>query len=287
VLWGLVAIVTVEVILAAYLKCLVSILQATASLGIFLQMMFVDLCVIVLIVLVFRLRAKARKTGHTLAQQIGRIGLRSGGKSVPGSRMAALATMGTLASTASNLMARRKRAVPPANNFIDNRSVTLVNNAPIPRPRQLPPTAPPAAQPAPATPSSPATPAQPAALPASKPARAQRAAQTTMTAVRIAKAAPGGVGGVAAATAKEVGRSAARKALPGGKQAPAPRPGQLAAPARPQGRRIVVDAAGTAHVNRQQAAPTQQPPTAPRPSGGQRSLRSAQLRRELTAAKGA
>lgn len=70
-----VMIIGALVLLAGYLKVLVSITAVTSRFGIVLQMSFVNISVLIFLVALWRMHRKAKKTGETLAQRLGKLGI--------------------------------------------------------------------------------------------------------------------------------------------------------------------------------------------------------------------
>ena len=286
---GLVSIVLMTVLMAAYLKFLVAILNATSSLGIVAQMGFVNLMIIVLIIVLWRVRQAAKRAGRTMAEQLARLGMGAGGPNAQEKAMA-LMSMSAIASTVRSFVPARRS---PAPQITDNRSINFVGiptgggaEEPVDL-GTLHAQRAPKAPPAPVSGGS-ALPTR-RALPAPQRAaqgvqKAARVAQTAQSVARVAKAAPGGVGAVAGAAAVEVGGAALRrkpKALGAG-STPAPE-----APQRPVGpRRIVVGADGVGHIERQAPRPTSTPAIPQPPRALPPSPRSSQMRELLAGAKG-
>ncbi|KQR80320.1 hypothetical protein ASF98_18675 [Arthrobacter sp. Leaf337] len=63
------------VLLAGYLKVLVSITAVTSRFGIVLQMSFVNISVLIFLVALWRMHRKAKESGETLAQRLGKLGI--------------------------------------------------------------------------------------------------------------------------------------------------------------------------------------------------------------------
>jgi hypothetical protein len=70
-----VMIIGALVLLAGYLKVLVSISSVTSRFGIVLQMSFVNISVLIFLVALWRMHRKAKKAGETLAQRLGKLGI--------------------------------------------------------------------------------------------------------------------------------------------------------------------------------------------------------------------
>lgn len=70
-----VMIIAAMVLLAGYLKVLVSISTVMSRFGIVLQMSFVNISVLVFLVALWRMHRKAKKAGENLAQRLGKLGI--------------------------------------------------------------------------------------------------------------------------------------------------------------------------------------------------------------------
>lgn len=294
---GLVSIVAMVVVIAAYLKILISILNATASLGIVMQMQFVNMIIIVLLILLWKVRSSAKKAGVTMAEQLSKLGL-STGPVKPRDRSMAVAGMGAAANFVTGRLNRPKAA--PA--FMDNRSINLygMSNSGVASGQAMSPTpnsastvnlgSMPATAFTPAPAPSRATSATRAVTAPQRGATAQKTANVVYTAAKIAKAAPGGPGAMAGQAAISVGSSVAKKkvqALTTGATTKA-----IAAPVAPvqtpiqipQRRAIVVDSSGVGHIQR--TTPTSPVPPAPAATKpAVRSPRSDEMRQLLAGAK--
>lgn len=283
---GLFSIVAMVVVIAAYLKILISILNATASLGIVMQMQFVNIIIIVLLILLWKVRSSAKKAGVTIAEQLSKLGL-STGTAKPHDRSMAIASMGQAANYAINRMSRPKSL--PA---VDNRSVNFFGastGTTAPSTVDVGSMAATASTP---PPSHSRTTTAPSAVRAPQTAAtAQNAANVVYTATRIAKAAPGGPGAMAGQAAITVGSSVVKKktqALTTGATTKAiaapvvPSEPRVQIPQRP--RAIVVDADGVGHIQR--TTPTSPVPPAPAATKpAVRSPRSDEMRQLLAGAK--
>lgn len=215
---GLVSIVVMTVIVALYLKVLVSILWSTSELGVVNQMMFINLIVLILLILLWRVRAAAQKGGRTMAEQLAKLGLNGGGAN-PAAPSNALANMTRLLNTASNLLS--KGGSTPSRG--PNVAAAVANTPTVPTTLQVPDMV---ATPSPRRVPSRASIGRPApaqgALPAGQsalPAKAGKTADVVVTAVNVAKAAPGGPGAMVGQAALSIGsgivQRGAMKALSG------------------------------------------------------------------------
>lgn len=293
---GLVSIFIIVVAIAAYLKVVVDVLLATSAMGIIAQMMFVNVVMIVLMVLLWRIRRAAKKAGRSMAEQLSRVGLQSGGPRQKDRALAA-ATMSTVVSSGMNLIGRRKLA--PTGNPIDARSGNIFGmpgGAPaVDDIGEMTTVRPPAAPSVPIAPTSGSRAAK--ALPAGKTptsasSGAQKASKTAdlvFKAVNVAKAAPGGPAALAGAAALEVGKdiatSKATKTIASAAQPADARPIAPAATARPTGRRIMVGSDGTGHIQRTKIEPVYDISTLPQQQPAPaRSPRNTELR-ELIASR--
>lgn len=295
VLMGIVSIFVIVVAIAAYLKLVVDVIQAAWMLSIVAFMMLVNIFMIILIVLLFRIRRAARKAGRSMAEQMSHLGLRSGGQRQPNRALTA-AVMSSVATTGLNLLTR-----PKPGTTVDARSINVFG-PPQTKATPLDDLGEMTVQ---GRPSRPTTPTQPGggpkaleqgkkALPAGKTAdTASKAAGLGLKIAKIAKAAPGGPAALAGAAALEVGKDvvqsqaakavAAKAAPTQGNSRPA---GQSPASPRPAGRRIVVGVDGTGHIQRTKIEPvytiTNLQPAHPEP---QRPQRSVDLRALIAARK--
>ncbi|MGI4802321.1 MAG: hypothetical protein ACRYG8_51475 [Janthinobacterium lividum] len=289
---GLVSIIAMVVVMAAYLKILISILNATASLGIVMQMQFVNVVIVVLLVLLWRVRAAAKKAGVSMAEQLSKLGL-STGTAKPRDRSMAIATMGQAANYAINRM-NRPKSLPSA--AADNRSINFYGTpagrpatpAPIDLGEMSVKTSTPTSRP-----SGTGT-AQKAVTAPQTAARAQKAASVVYTATKIAKAAPGGPTAMAGQAAIAVGSSIVNKKTESATKAIASRTTKaISAPATPlpeireipqRPAAIVVDSKGVGHIQRNTpTSPVPPAPAATKPAV--RSPRSIEMRQVLAATK--
>jgi hypothetical protein len=290
---GLVSIIAMVVVMAAYLKILISILNATASLGIVQQMLFVNVVIIVLIVLLWRVRSAAKKAGISMAEQLSKLGL-STVTAKPRDRSMAIATMGQVANYAINRMNRPKSL--PA---MDNRSVNFYgsptgsnananSNASVDLGEMSSRTS----APVPRTSTTPV--AQRAVTAPQVAVKAQKAASVVYTATKIAKAAPGGPGAMAGQAAISVGSNIVNKKTESTAKAIASRntkaisapttslPELREATQRPSA--IVVDSKGVGHIQRN--TPTSPvPPATAATKPAARSPRSIEMRQVLADTK--
>lgn len=291
---GLISIFVIVVAIAAYLKILVDVLLVTSSMGIIAQMMFVNIVMIVLMILLWRIRSTAKKAGRSLAEQLSRVGLQSGGAR-QNDRALGAAAMSTVVSSGMNLIGRRKPT--PAVSPIDARSINIFGmpgrGSAVEDIGEMTTVRPPVPPSGPSASTRGVRPRQALSAgngPSSGSTLAQKTgknADLIFKAVNVAKAAPGGPGAVAGAAALEVGKgiatSAATKAIassaqPTAKRRPTERPSAVQPPApaetsRPSGRRIIVGSDGTGHIQRTKLGPVYdistlppQQPTAPRSS---------------------
>lgn len=262
---GLVSIVLMTVVLAVYLKIMVSILNASSSLGVVAQMGFVDVFMLILIFLLWRVRRAAKKAGHSMAEQLSQLGMgRSGAPQRDRSNV--LTSMGQALNTAAHLHNSfrggnpAKKVTAAATSVeqgpvdVGHMNATTQSNGRFPSRRALP-----------------------------SPQAAAKTADLVFAAANIAKAAPGGPAAIAGAAALQVSKAVvgkgASKAI---SAATLPPPRTPSAPTAP--RRIVVDSAGVGHIHR----PPVQPAvihdiTALQPAP--RSLRNANMRELLAGAK--
>jgi hypothetical protein len=246
---GLVSVVAMTVIMAAYLKIVVSILEATNIFGIVMQMQIISLFMIVLIFLLWRFHRSAKRAGRSMAEQLGKLGMGPGSaKPDTTNRLLKMQTANDLARTAMHFLPRGGRS--PARVAAAN-SAKQLSQAPANRPQAL----------------GLGSNSTHKAL-----GRAAQAAHYTATTARIAKGAAGGVPGVAAAAALEVGGSVLRRS---------PRALEAGAAKSPDVRsRIVVDSAGVGHIERRTTVSAPPPPV--RPQGAlPPSPRSVQMRQLL------
>jgi hypothetical protein len=303
---GLVSVIAMVVVMAAYLKILISILTATRAMGVVMQMQFINIVVVVLLVLLWKVRSSAKKAGISIAEQLSKLGLSSGTKQ-PRDRSAAIATMGHAANYAVNRMTRPKPMEPAQT--MDNRSINFfgvsasestVAQNPVDV-GEMPVVKTPKARPSPAV-------KQKALSTPQVAATAQKTANVVYTATKIAKAAPGGPAAMAGQAALSIGGDLVKKktkaiasASPKAINAPDPAPAasQPAAPTTSRGeaarepepvmiprrpRPIVVDSHGVGHIQREM--PTSPVPPAPAaPAPAVRSPRSTEMRQLLAGAK--
>lgn len=280
--FGLISLVSMTVVLAAYLKVIVYILTVTGSLGIVPQMGTMELLVVVGMVLLWRVRRAHKRAGRRVADRLGKLGM-GGNAAPPRDRMAAIATMSSVASAARQFMPRGRGPAPQQQlpPYTDNRSVnfhmgagggagpidggTLVASSATPPPS--------GAAPVPHGPSVGPAPRRDALVVPTNAGKAQlvlRATKTAGTAVRLARgAAAGGVPGLATAAALEVGNAAAGWAA-----------SRAIAAAPPRGpRQIVVGSDGIGRVEHREFGPVGPPP---RPRSLPASPRSTQMRELLS-----
>jgi len=286
---GLVSIIAMVVVMAAYLKILISILNATASLGIVMQMQFVNIVIVVLLVLLWRVRSAAKKAGVSMAEQLSKLGL-STGTAKPRDRSMAIATMGQAANYAINRINRPKSL--PA---MDNRSVNFygaVARSTAPGPVDVGEMSARTSAPAPrpsGAPTNPKTVIGPQVA-----ATAQKTASVVYTATKIAKAAPGGPGAMAGQAAISVGSSIVNKKTESTTKAIASRTTRaISAPVRPlpeirevpyRPAAIIVDSKGVGHIQR--TTPTRSiPPEPAATKPAVRSPRSIEMRQVLAGTK--
>lgn len=278
VLMGLVSIVFVVVVLAAYLKLLVAVLNASSGLGVFMQMAFVDIFVVVLMFLLWRVRHAAKRAGNTMAEQLSKLGLSKGGAKIR-DRSAAIATMGVAGNMATSLLRKKPQSFDnrSINFFEGDRSALLAGvqaSGPIDAGTV---TAVPDRAPRPSGPDT----GSPRALGAGgKPGAGQKAARFAFGAAQLtAAAASGGTSALATQAAKSAGSAVARKGI---EHAVAHVNGTQTAPPV-VGRRIEVDSKGVGHIRRPEPPTPQVHDISSMPP--RRSPQNLQLR-ELIATKG-
>lgn len=241
---GLLSVVGMLIILAAYLTVIVSLLKLSASLGIVMQMNFVNIVIVVLLFILWKFRRSAKKAGESMAKRLAKLGLGNDApKPVNGSLFDKAAKAGQLAT---NYMAYKSLSGGPKSAPAAARPaasaqgpIDIGNLTATPKPRD-------------------AAPSQLALAGgvsgggggSSKPAEIDKASQVAdlaLTAAKIAKAAPGGLPAMIGQGAVSVGQSVASKAIAGQVPAAAPAPTESVPPAS---RRIVVDQHGVGHVRR-------------------------------------
>jgi hypothetical protein len=267
VFMGLASIVLMTVFMAAYLKILVAVLEASSGLGVVAQMMFVDLVVLVMVFLVWRVRRSAKKAGRSMAEQLSRLGL-SGGGPAPRDSTNALLRMSTATNLANTFLEfKGRRALPAAAS-----AATAVTNLG------------PAATGAFSQRANAGAAGSQAALGAGVgTAAAGKTANLVFTAVNIAKAAPGGPAAIAAQAAITAGGAVAQQVVSKVLQA---RSAPLAIEAPYRGpRRIAVGNDGVGHIER--VAPPAPSLDLSGPSRTARSRRNDDVRELLSGARGA